>query len=57
MLKKTIAEHSYQAFFFNVDGGRCETCKGEGSINVEMVLWPMYNCRVKPVVENDFKKY
>jgi hypothetical protein len=22
-----------------------------------MVLWPMYNCRVKPVVENDFKKY
>ena len=23
---------------FNVDGGRCETCKGEGSINVEMVF-------------------
>ena len=30
----------YQAkhFSFNVDGGRCETCKGYGSINVEMVF-------------------
>ena len=30
----------YQAkhFSFNLDGGRCETCKGEGTINVEMVF-------------------
>jgi excinuclease ABC subunit A len=30
--------HKAKHFSFNVDGGRCETCKGEGSINVEMVF-------------------
>jgi excinuclease ABC subunit A len=38
--QKLSKSRAYQAkhFSFNVDGGRCETCKGEGSINVEMVF-------------------
>ncbi|MGB0404093.1 MAG: excinuclease ABC subunit UvrA [Salibacteraceae bacterium] len=28
------------AFSFNVEGGRCETCKGEGMITVEMQFMP-----------------
>ena len=38
--EKLAKNRGYQPkhFSFNVDGGRCETCKGEGSINVEMVF-------------------
>ena len=38
--EKLSKVRGYQAkhFSFNVDGGRCETCKGEGTINVEMVF-------------------
>jgi len=38
--EKLSKVRGYQAkhFSFNVDGGRCENCKGEGSINVEMVF-------------------
>ena len=38
--EKLSKVRGYQAkhFSFNVDGGRCETCKGEGAINVEMVF-------------------
>jgi excinuclease ABC subunit A len=38
--EKLSKNRGYQAkhFSFNVDGGRCETCKGEGSITVEMVF-------------------
>ncbi len=38
--QKLSKNRGYQAkhFSFNVDGGRCESCKGEGSINVEMVF-------------------
>jgi len=38
--EKLSKVRGYQAkhFSFNVDGGRCETCKGEGVINVEMVF-------------------
>lgn len=33
-----IRGYQSKHFSFNVDGGRCETCKGEGTINVEMVF-------------------
>lgn len=39
--KEKLAKlRGYQAkhFSFNVDGGRCESCKGEGNITVEMVF-------------------
>ena len=50
-------------FSFNVDGGRCETCKGEGTINVEMVFMadvqlPCETCHgkrfKKEILEVDF---
>ncbi len=38
--QKLAVNRGFQAkhFSFNVDGGRCDVCKGEGSINVEMVF-------------------
>lgn len=48
----------YQAkhFSFNVDGGRCETCKGEGSINVEMVFMADVQLECETCKGKRFKK-
>ena len=48
----------YQAkhFSFNVDGGRCETCKGEGSINVEMVFMADVSLTCETCSGKRFKK-
>ncbi|WP_378188246.1 excinuclease ABC subunit UvrA [Aquimarina sp. W85] len=32
----TIRNYKPKHFSFNVDGGRCETCKGEGEVTIEM---------------------
>ncbi|WP_394347693.1 excinuclease ABC subunit UvrA [Pontimicrobium aquaticum] len=32
----TIRGYQAKHFSFNVDGGRCETCKGEGEVTIEM---------------------
>ncbi|HOD09604.1 MAG TPA: excinuclease ABC subunit UvrA [Flavobacterium sp.] len=48
----------YQAkhFSFNVDGGRCETCKGDGSINVEMVFMADVELPCETCAGKRFKK-
>ncbi len=48
----------YQAkhFSFNVDGGRCETCKGEGTINVEMVFMADVQLKCETCNGKRFKK-
>lgn len=43
-------------FSFNVDGGRCETCKGEGTINVEMVFMADVQLHCETCNGNRFKK-
>jgi excinuclease ABC subunit A len=43
-------------FSFNVDGGRCESCKGEGSINVEMVFMADVQLPCETCNGNRFKK-
>ena len=43
-------------FSFNVDGGRCETCSGEGSINVEMVFMADVHLPCETCIGKRFKK-
>lgn len=43
-------------FSFNVDAGRCETCSGEGSINVEMVFMADVQLQCETCEGKRFKK-
>ena len=56
--EKLSKVRGYQAkhFSFNVDGGRCETCKGEGTINVEMVFFFFFQLPCETCNGKRFKK-
>ena len=43
-------------FSFNVDGGRCDKCKGEGIIVIEMQFMADVSLNVMNATEKDLKK-
>ena len=49
--KSKIRGFSKGRFSFNVKGGRCEACKGDGILKIEMHFYLMFMYRVKFVVE------
>ena len=56
--QKLSAIRNYQAkhFSFNVDGGRCETCKGEGSVTIEMQFMADVHLECETCKGKRFKK-
>ncbi|TXG39774.1 excinuclease ABC subunit UvrA [Seonamhaeicola maritimus] len=56
--QKLSAIRNYQAkhFSFNVDGGRCETCKGEGEVTIEMQFMADVHLECETCKGRRFKK-
>ncbi|AUP77228.1 excinuclease ABC subunit UvrA [Flavivirga eckloniae] len=56
--QKLSAIRNYQAkhFSFNVDGGRCETCKGEGEVTIEMQFMADVHLECETCKGKRFKK-
>ncbi|MFV9550987.1 excinuclease ABC subunit UvrA [Algibacter sp. PT7-4] len=56
--QKLSAIRNYQAkhFSFNVDGGRCETCKGEGQVTIEMQFMADVHLECETCKGKRFKK-
>ncbi|NQY05889.1 MAG: excinuclease ABC subunit UvrA [Flavobacteriaceae bacterium] len=56
--QSTAKLRNYQPkhFSFNVDGGRCETCKGEGVVNIEMQFMADVHLECETCKGKRFKK-
>lgn len=56
--QKLSGIRNYQAkhFSFNVDGGRCETCKGEGEVTIEMQFMADVHLECETCKGKRFKK-
>ena len=52
----TIRNYQAKHFSFNVDGGRCETCKGEGEITIEMQFMADVHLECETCQGKRFKK-
>ena len=57
-VQKLSKIRNYQAkhFSFNVDGGRCETCKGEGEVTIEMQFMADVHLECETCKGKRFKK-
>ena len=56
--QNTSKLRGYQAkhFSFNVDGGRCETCKGDGEVTIEMQFMADVHLECETCQGNDLKR-
>lgn len=52
----TIRNYQPKHFSFNVDGGRCETCKGEGEVTIEMQFMADVHLECETCSGKRFKK-
>jgi len=52
----TIRGYQSKHFSFNVDGGRCETCKGEGEVTIEMQFMADVHLECETCKGKRFKK-
>ncbi|MFB9053758.1 excinuclease ABC subunit UvrA [Formosa undariae] len=51
-----IRDYKAKHFSFNVDGGRCETCKGEGEVTIEMQFMADVHLQCETCHGKRFKK-
>lgn len=51
-MKLKIRGYQKGRFSFNVKGGRCEACKGDGIIKIEMHFYQTFMYHVKCVMVN-----